>query len=325
MQSSDIPSKSPLIFAAAAAGTEVRNIPQTSADPNAASFTLGFPPNTFVDESAGGSPPDGRDFNGIFRFLSAWSRWQQSSAPIVYDGTFQASIGGYPKGARVQSATTAFRVWISTAENNTTNPDAGGTGWISEESVTYQDFTAPGSGNVTVPAWATHAEVHVVGGGGGGSGGAAAKSGAGGGAGGYSTGVIAVTPGGTIAYVVGAGGSAGAPNSNGGNGGGSSLGSIAANGGAGASSGTSAGGGGGVASGGPRNFTGGYGNDGNASDSTTGSGCGASGPFGGSGRSGNPAGIAGQAPGAGGGGGYGSASATGGVGAPGAVLIRWLV
>jgi hypothetical protein len=39
--------------------------------------------------------------------------------------------GGYPRGAIVQSATVLGRFWVSTADNNTTNPDTGGANWLS--------------------------------------------------------------------------------------------------------------------------------------------------------------------------------------------------
>lgn len=130
MQSSQIPDKSQRVFAQSAGGAYVRAIPQTTADPAAASYDIGFPPQTFTDESAGGSPPDGRDFNGLFRALSAWIRWQQAGGPIAYDATFQSAIGGYPLGAIVMSAVTNGLQWLSTAENNTTNPDSAGPGWV---------------------------------------------------------------------------------------------------------------------------------------------------------------------------------------------------
>lgn len=131
MQSSDIPSKSARVFAQSATGPYVRAVPQTTVDPAAASFDIGFPPQTFTDEGAGGTPPDGRDFNGILNHLSGWVRWLMAGGPVRYDSAFQTAVGGYPLGALVQSVATPGIIWRSTTDNNVTNPDTGGAGWVS--------------------------------------------------------------------------------------------------------------------------------------------------------------------------------------------------
>ena len=132
MQSTDQPARSAKLFAQDTTGTYVRSLPQTTADPNAASFALGFPPNTFTDEGAGGSPPDGRDFNGILSYLHSVARWFQAGGVAGYDGTYQTAIGGYPLGAVVYSASKPGVRYRSTTNNNTTNPDTGGAGWVTE-------------------------------------------------------------------------------------------------------------------------------------------------------------------------------------------------
>lgn len=124
MLSSDIPAKFTAAFANAATGTYKRAIPATSADPNAASLALGFPPNTFVDEGAGGSPPDGRDFNGLLAQDTAWAWWQAAGGAVLFDSAFSTAVGGYPKYA-VLASTTLGRMWQSQVDNNTTNPDSG--------------------------------------------------------------------------------------------------------------------------------------------------------------------------------------------------------
>lgn len=130
MQSSQIPTKFQTPFAINASGAYTRAVPQTTADPNAASFNVGFPPNTFVPPGSGGAPPDGRDFNGLLNAITAWNQWMQAGgAPVAYDSTFQAAIGGYPKGAIVASVLTFGSYWLSNAENNATDPDTGGAGW----------------------------------------------------------------------------------------------------------------------------------------------------------------------------------------------------
>lgn len=129
MQASQIPSKFQKAFASGAASGNIRAIPVTTTDPDAASETLGWPPSTLTPEGAGGVAPDGRDMNGLDNQLSAWALWFSIGGPVTYDATQQTAIGGYPKGAIVASATTFGAFWLCTADNNMTNPDAGGSGW----------------------------------------------------------------------------------------------------------------------------------------------------------------------------------------------------
>lgn len=181
MQASSIPTKIDILWAADAGPTYVRPIPDTvqqPANPNAASFPAGFPPDTFIDPAAGGVGPDGRDMNGILQVLSAWAQWQATGGPIVYDAAFQSSVGGYPNRAVVGSATTPGAVWVSTADNNVTNPDTGGAGWadffapvyaapvLSHTTKTRTVFTS-GSGSYVPPAGCRSIFVRLVGGGGG--------------------------------------------------------------------------------------------------------------------------------------------------------------
>jgi hypothetical protein len=81
--------------------------------------------------NAGGVPPSGQDFNGILNELSALSLWYNAGAGFAYDAPFAAAVGGYPKGARVlQAAGNGY--WRSTVDNNLTDPDSGGAGWVPE-------------------------------------------------------------------------------------------------------------------------------------------------------------------------------------------------
>ena len=129
MQASNIPTKFPIIFASSAAGGTIRTVPNTTSTPGAASFTNGFPELNFEPEGSGGIPPFGQDFNGLLKVYSAWLQWQQAGGPIPYDATFQSAVGGYPKGALVQSAVTFGVFWLCLVDNNATNPDTGGSGW----------------------------------------------------------------------------------------------------------------------------------------------------------------------------------------------------
>lgn len=127
-----IPPKFPISWGASAGAAYIRSIPQSSqigVTNCAASLTDGFPPLTFVPQTAGGCPPFGADFNGILNQVSSWARWQAMGGQIPWDSSFSASIGGYPIGAVVPSLTTANLWWQSTADNNTSNPDSGGGNW----------------------------------------------------------------------------------------------------------------------------------------------------------------------------------------------------
>jgi hypothetical protein len=131
---SDTPPKFPLAWGANAGVPYLRSIPSASqigTQNCAASLNDGFPPLTFVPASAGGCPPFGQDFNGVLKQITQAAQWQQAGGPIFYDSAFSTSVNGYPKGAILSSAVTPGTQWLSTADNNTTNPDSSAAaGWI---------------------------------------------------------------------------------------------------------------------------------------------------------------------------------------------------
>ena len=134
MQDSQQPPKIPLPFGANA-GPSFITYPtptpsQIGITNGAASFYDGFPPNCFVPFASGGAGPFGKDFNGLLRQTTAGLQWEQAGGPTFYDSSFQTAIGGYPQGAVVASAVTFAKWWLSTVDNNVTNPDTGGAGWI---------------------------------------------------------------------------------------------------------------------------------------------------------------------------------------------------
>lgn len=131
MQDSDRPYKFADIWAINATGTLVTSpIPITTGSTAAASQSLGFPPATAVPTGAGGTPPAIWDFNGILQYGTAWDRWLQAGGAVPYDATFQTAIGGYPTGALVRKAADYSAFWRSTTNNNATDPDTGGSGWV---------------------------------------------------------------------------------------------------------------------------------------------------------------------------------------------------
>lgn len=214
----------------------IRSIPQGSQigiQNCAASLTDGFPPLTFVPQSAGGCPPFGADFNGILNQVSAWSRWLNAGAPVFYDGAFSSAIGGYPKGT-ILSAATFGNFWLSTVDNNTSNPDTGGGNWsaftpvaalsgaaagtylrpqitVNQQGITtavasgtYPTYTTlkSGSGTYSTPAGAKRLKIRMIAAGGGAGGNGTTGQGSGG-TGGNST----------FGSTTSIGGSGGTPNS----------------------------------------------------------------------------------------------------------------
>lgn len=147
MQSSNIPTKIPLPFANSAGSGYINTIPvasQIGITNGRASLHDGFPPDTFLPISSGGVPPFGGDFNGILNEITAIQQWQEAGGFFPYDSGFSTTISGYPKGAVLQS--TSFNgFWTSTSENNTTNPDTGGAGWVPTAFEGLQSIALSGS------------------------------------------------------------------------------------------------------------------------------------------------------------------------------------
>lgn len=126
MLAAAIPLRFTLAFAQNAAGAFVRTVPvgsQIGIQDGAASFNDGFVPDNFTALAGGGVPPFGQDFNGILKITTTWDQWYQAGGPIAFDATFSTAIGGYPKGAKVDSAIVAGAQWYSIVDANTTDPD----------------------------------------------------------------------------------------------------------------------------------------------------------------------------------------------------------
>ena len=231
MKQSDFPSKIIIPFAGNASSSFVRDIPQTSTDQAAASFDQGFPADTFTDTAAGGTPPNGKDFNGILRIVTGLLRQYCLGYVPQFDAAYQTAVGGYPNGCLVQDASTAGIYWQSTADANTTTPGASGSLWVRSGfyKATPSTLTQTSSaGNFTVPAGVYQIRFRLrAGGGGGGAGGGnsttAVSAGGGGGGGGWIEVIIAVVPGNNVSWVVGAGGSAGVSNGTSGTSGGDTI------------------------------------------------------------------------------------------------------
>jgi hypothetical protein len=67
--------------------------------------------------------------NGGLYQMSAIDVWMSAGGGFPYNSSFSTAIGGYPKGARVFMAS-GNGYWRSTVDNNVTDPDTGGAGWV---------------------------------------------------------------------------------------------------------------------------------------------------------------------------------------------------
>lgn len=72
------------IYRAFAENGDRNTIPDTSATDYRASFLQGFPSKTEMPVGQGGTPPDRRDFNGIFYDLSKFALYQQSGGAFEW-------------------------------------------------------------------------------------------------------------------------------------------------------------------------------------------------------------------------------------------------
>lgn len=141
-----------------APGDKTNPMPNTPTGTNAASIEGGFPPVTMESELAGGLPPLGQDMNGFLFLISSHTIYVQSGQPYLYNSTLATAIGGYAIGT-ILGMTDGTGLWLCTAANNTSNPDAGGAGWA--PIAAYGVSTVPVTGGV-VTLTAAQAKYKVI-------------------------------------------------------------------------------------------------------------------------------------------------------------------
>jgi len=134
MLSTSVPPKFPKVWAQNAQAPYIRPIPvesQIGINAGYASLNDGFPPLCMSPIAAGGVPPFGQDTNGILQQITQTQQWQQTGGGWQFDAAFAAAVGGYPAGAILRSKVVLGREWLSTVENNQTDPEsAAAAGWI---------------------------------------------------------------------------------------------------------------------------------------------------------------------------------------------------
>lgn len=98
----------------------IPNSYETSMPANQATWSGGFSQTTMIPKAAGGAPPQGRDFNGIFNAISQNIVYQSSGGRFKFDSEYAAAIGGYQKGAILQSDD-GTKEYQSLIDNNAVN------------------------------------------------------------------------------------------------------------------------------------------------------------------------------------------------------------
>jgi len=93
-----------------------------------AGFDQGFSAINMTAKEAGGIPPFGQDFNGIFFQITEILRYMQAGGRPTFDAALATAIGGYPKGALVLGSD-GVSVYTNIVDSNISNPNSGGSGW----------------------------------------------------------------------------------------------------------------------------------------------------------------------------------------------------
>jgi hypothetical protein len=116
-------------------------IPDISGVTGRADWRVGFPAITMEAKIAGGIPPDGRDFNGIYWSISSHAFYAQGGQPYKYSTDISTAIGTYALGAMIGSAD-AKTLWYNNVNDNAADPDTDSSGWVS--AFTYGSITISG-------------------------------------------------------------------------------------------------------------------------------------------------------------------------------------
>ena len=123
MNNSAIPSRLSVVFSV---NGDKNTIPTNSTSETLAqglaAMDSGFPPLTRTALSAGGKPPQGQDFNGIFNDIYTRLQWSAAGMGYPFNAGFNTAIAGYPKGAVIPSSNYAVS-WINTVDSNNTAPE----------------------------------------------------------------------------------------------------------------------------------------------------------------------------------------------------------
>jgi hypothetical protein len=137
-----MPQPTPLVITVpfGASATNINVIPATTGTTTGlASWAFGFQLINETPIAAGGIAPKGEDINGLGNALSQSIAFWQAGQSMPYNAAIATAISGYAIGATVVRAD-GTGYWTNTVANNSTNPDAGGAGWVPSFNYGLQQF-----------------------------------------------------------------------------------------------------------------------------------------------------------------------------------------
>lgn len=132
-------------------GNKTAPMPETPpVTPNAASIQSGFPAIVMTNENAGGKPPLGPDMNGLWFLVSSHTLYVECGQTYKYNNNLATAIGGYAAGT-ILGMTDNLGLWLNLVDGNTSDPDAGGAGWVPQEVYGFRNVDVTG-GTVNLSA-----------------------------------------------------------------------------------------------------------------------------------------------------------------------------
>lgn len=142
----------PEAFAVNADPSRRNVIPDTTVNPQRASWSLGFPPQVMTPVIAGGKPMLGPDMNGTLYMISSHTFYQQSGQAYRWDADVVSAIAGYAAGT-VLGSTDGVTLWFNLVAGNSSDPDdVSGAGWVPMYSYGVTLMPATTGGLVTLTA-----------------------------------------------------------------------------------------------------------------------------------------------------------------------------
>lgn len=146
------PATLPEAFALNADPSRRNTIPATTANPQRASYNLGFPPQVMTPIIAGGKPMLGPDMNGILYAMSSHTFYAQTGQPYRWNADVLVALGsGYAAGTLLGS-TDGLTLWLNIVDGNVNDPDTAGTnnGWVPMISYGITNLPPTSGGVVTL-------------------------------------------------------------------------------------------------------------------------------------------------------------------------------